>query len=455
MRKKAFLVCLTIMLYIGFFIPFFTWDSKVKAIVALVIIQILWIGKVFPLAFSSLLLMLLLSFHFFTYEETLSYFSSGIVWLLFSTYIISKAFIDTGLASRISLMMLKLSRGRGSILIFISFILMFVLSALIPSNVGKGSLVSSVLDSLIVSLKRINNVENLAKSLFIGVAYLASISGVFVATGASSTIYTFGMFSEFNHELNYLSWILIFGIPILVFIVIQWLIFLLCFPPETIDKKMLMELLEIKINDLGKMSLREKKVLGVIGLTLILWMTQYIHGYSIPQIGLLGACLTVFPVIGVWKWEQAKKSVDWDMILFFASTLMVSGMLLKTGTVDWMAAWLNDILKFQSPFLIVTILVVCTVVLRIFFVNILGFLTIMLPLAITIGQTMPGVSPLFVAMPVFLAGVPGFFLITQSPVHLISFSYGYFSEKDLLRVGIFAAFSWILIILLSAFYYWQ
>ncbi|MFP3359613.1 anion permease, partial [Planococcus sp. SIMBA_143] len=95
--KKQLLLVITFLLYALFFLPFFKWDETWKAIAALSIIQILWIGKVFPLAFSSLLLILLISFHFFSYEQTLSYFSSGIVWLLFSTFIISTAFIKTGL----------------------------------------------------------------------------------------------------------------------------------------------------------------------------------------------------------------------------------------------------------------------------------------------------------------------------------------------------------------------
>jgi solute carrier family 13 (sodium-dependent dicarboxylate transporter), member 2/3/5 len=453
--KKPLLFVITIFMYALFFFPVFGWDDKWKAIAALIIIQILWIGKVFPLAFSSLIFILLLSFHFFTYEQTLSYFSSGIVWLLFSTFIISTAFIETGLASRVSLYMLRLSRGSGKALIFISFLLMLVLSILIPSNVGKGSLVSSVLDSLMKSLKKIGDVRDLGKSLFIGIAYLAAISGAFVATGASSTIYAFGIMNEVSPDLNYIKWFILFGIPVLLFIFILWVIFLFVFPPEKIDRKLLLKLIEEKIGKLGPVSTKEKKVLCIIGGTLVLWVTQPLHGYSIPQIGLLGACVTVFPYTGVWSWEQARKSIDWDLILFFASTLMVSGMLIRTDTIDWMAAGLNSFLAGHSPWIVILILVISTSVIRVVFVNILGFLTIMLPLAITLGNTIPTLSPLHIAMPVFLACVPGFFLVTQSPVHLISYTYGYFTDKDLLKVGWIASIAWVGVIVGSVFFYWQ
>lgn len=442
------------LLYIFFFILPLQQDIKIQSLIALVIIQLLWVGKVFPLAYSSLLVMLLFSFHFFTYEETLSYVGSDVVWLLFATFIISKAFIDTGLADRLSLSILKLSRGASRALIFISIILVFILSILVPSNVGKASLLTSVFDSLIRSLKSINKTSNLAKSLFIGITYLIPITGAFIATGASSTIYAYSLLTEIGPSIHYLEWILIFGVPIMVFCFLLWIIFIVMFPPEKINKELLLALIDEKISLLGKMTVREKKMLAIMALILILWITQNLHGYSIPLIGLLGACLTIFPGIGVWKWDEAKTSVDWDIFLFFASTLMVSGMLLSTGTIDWLAQYLNQILALQTPFKTVLILILLTSLMRVMFVNVLGFLAIMLPLAISLGDALAGISALTLAKAVFLAGIPGFFFITQSPVHLISYSYGHFTEKDLFRVGMVASFVWIGVILGAYAFYW-
>jgi solute carrier family 13 (sodium-dependent dicarboxylate transporter), member 2/3/5 len=92
---------------------------------------------------------------------------------------------------------------------------------------------------------------------------------------------------------------------------------------------------------------------------------------------------------------------------------------------------------------------------RIIFVNVLGFLTIIIPVAITVGQNVSAIDPLIMAMAVFLAGVPGFLLITQSPVHLISYSYGYFTEKDLLRVGLISMVLWVVVVFCSVFFYWS
>ncbi|MFL0506855.1 SLC13 family permease [Ureibacillus sp. 179-F W5.1 NHS] len=452
--QKRILLIIAIVLYLLFFIMPMEVDIKIQSIAALIIIQILWVGKVYPLAYSSLLVILLLSFHFFTHEETLAYLGSDVVWLLFSTFILSNALINTGLANRMSLTILKLSRGASRALLPIAFASIFVISILVPSNVGKASLLTSVLDSLIKSLGPSNSTKNLAKSLFIGITYLVPIAGAFIATGASSTIYAYNLFSENGATIHYVNWIVLFGVPILIFVIFLCIIFMLLFPTEKIDREFLLQLIEDEIGKLGKMKFEEKKMLGIIGVVLFLWMTQNVHGYSIPLIGLLGACITMLPRIGVWDWNQAKTSVNWDIILFFASTLMVSGMLIHTGTITWLSKYLNAIVDDQSPFVIVLILVLLTALLRIMFVNVLGFLAIMLPIAFTLGDTLSNVSALLLAKAVFLAGIPGFFFITQSPVHLISYSYGYFTEKELFRVGVVASVVWVLIICVAFLVYW-
>ncbi|XBC99317.1 SLC13 family permease [Pseudalkalibacillus hwajinpoensis] len=219
----------------------------------------LWIGRVFSLAFSSLLFILLLSFHFFSYEETLAYISSEIVWLLFATFIISHAFIETGLASRLSLKLLTASRGSSSGLILISYILMLLLSILIPSNIGKANLVSSVLDRLLKSLNEINKIENLGKSLFIGISYLTAIAGAFVATGASSTIYTFGLFTDISNSINYITWLGYFALPIILFTLILWGVMIRTFPPKNINREHLLKLIDERLAELGPVKRTEKK----------------------------------------------------------------------------------------------------------------------------------------------------------------------------------------------------
>ncbi|MFC3040756.1 SLC13 family permease [Virgibacillus xinjiangensis] len=453
--KKQILLGLSAALYLLFFWVGADWSPEVKAGGTLLIIQILWIGRVFPLAFSSLILIVILSFHLTSYEDALSYLGSSLVWLLFSTFILAHAFVSTGLASRVALSILNLAKGSGRLLIFLSFFMMFVLTVFIPSNIGKGKLTSDILDRLLVELKAIQPTTNLGKSFFIGVAYVSAVSAAFVPTGASSTIYAFGMFSSVSDSMSYTNWLLYFSFPMGLFVLLLWFLFQSVFPAERVDREMVNDLLTSQKQKLGTWSAKEVRMTLIITITLLLWLTQVWHGYSIPQVGMLGAVMVVFPFIGVLDWEEAKAGINWDMMIFFAATLMLSNMLIDTGAMGSFAAWITSSLGGLHPVTVVILLCVLTALARVLFVNVLGFLTVALPLAIMLGENIAVFSPLEVAMAVYLMGIPGFLLITQSPVHLISYSYNYFSQRDLLRVGVIAMLGWLAIVLVSIFFYWK
>lgn len=455
MNSKTFLFGLVLTIYVLFFNPFQTWDVKIQALALLVIIQVLWLSRLFPLAFSSLILIVLLSVHFFTYEETLKVIGSEVVWLLFATFILSGAFIESGLAHRISLKILALSKGSGSLLILLSYWLILLLSLLIPSNIGRGTLVASLLDQIMKHLSKHQNVQNLGRSLFIGLSVLCALAGTMIVTGASSTIYVFGILSERAPGLNYISWFLLIGPIVIVFTMIFWFIMISFFPPENTAKEELREFLDFKMRELGSLSRPEIKMSIVIVFVVTMWVTHDLHEMSISLIGLIGACLTILPKIGIWNWEDAKGKINWDLIIFFAATLMVSKLLIETDATMWVSNLFVELTSSSGKIVLMLSLVVLTLLLRMVFVNVLGFMTIMIPLAVSVGQQMSSVDPLMVALMVFVVGVPGFFFIFQSPVHLISHSYHYFERKDLWRVGQVAVVSWVVVVLIAVLTYWQ
>jgi len=455
MRKKI-LIILILFIYLFFLTPiFYNWDIQINALALLIIMQILWIGRVLPYVQSTLILIILLSIHFYPFEKVVGYLGTGIVWLVFATYIISKAFMKSGLAQRFSLQIIRLSRGSGKLLLLSSYILMIVLAVIIPSNIGRTSLIASSLDQIIKHLKTLMKVDNLAKSMFVGVAILTGISGVLVTTGASSTIYTYGLLEESSSfNITYIYWVLFFIIPVILFIIALWVVSLFVLPVENVDKNYLSSYINSKLSELGPMSKNEIKMLCIIVVTVILWVFNSQLHLSIPMVGILGALLTLMPYIGIWEWDEAQKSVNWEMFLFFGSTLMLSNMLIDSGILESFTKFLLPFFEESNEFLTILIIIIVIMLLRTIFVNVLGFLTIIIPLALTLGSQLNVGDPTLFTMAIFLAGVPGFFLVTQSPSHIISYSYDYFTSADLFKIGSILSIIWILIIMFSVFVLW-
>ncbi|WP_404451561.1 anion permease [Virgibacillus necropolis] len=457
MQKRSILLLISLFVYLIFVSPIlFEWNDIVQACGVLIIAQILWVGGVFPFPFSALIIMLIVSFHFFRFEETLGFLGSDVVWLLFSTYIISGAFLESGLAYRISLYALRLSKGSGKLLLFVLMLLILILSVFIPSNIGRGNLIVSVLNNIATHFTKMGKAKNISKALFIAGSHVVTIGGAAVVTGANSTIYAFSMFNDTStSEISYLMWMLLFTPPMIIFIVVLWLVLLLIFPLESVNSREIMNYIEGKIVQIGSVKRSELKMIILISFIVLLWILQPYHGYSISMIAMLGAVLTMLPLIGIWEWKQAKDNVNWGMLLFFASTLIVSHLLIRTETLDFFAKAFIEYVPFNNSFMILFILVVLTVLLRSLFVSILGYMTLMIPFAIVIGKHVDGIPSLTIAMAVFLAGVPAFFFVTQSPVHIIFYSYGYFTKKDLFYSGSIVVFIWIVIVLSTVYFYWS
>lgn len=456
-KRKVFLLVCALALYIVFIMPvYFHWSNEVRACALLIIMQILWLGRIFSLAYSSILLMIILAFHFWTYEKVLGFIGTPIVWLLFATYILSGAFIQSGLAHRLSLQILKWSKGSGRKIVSASFFLISMLAAMIPSNIGRANLVTSVLDKIIRNIGQAGEASRLSKALFISVCYVTALTGSFLATGASSTIYTFGVINNhLTQPLTFLQWMLFTVPPVALFMVLLWIVLHLLFPFEKIQTESVTSFIKDQLAEQGRMKNDEIKMMVIIAGTVLLWILQPLHQFSIPLIGLLGAAITILPGIGVWKWDEAKQTINWDMILFFASTLMLANVLISSGLLAWISRHMVSIIDAGHVVWLLAVFVILIFVIRLFFVNVLGMMTFIIPLSFSVGEHFPQLSPVLFPLVFFLAGVPGFFLITQSPVHMISFSYGYFTEKDLLKTGIAAAMIWLAILLATAFFYWD
>lgn len=457
MQRKKIILLLLLFLYFIFLSPLFEWSLTTKAIAMLAIAQILWMSGVFNLMYASFVVLLLLSFHFFTFEKSMSFIGTDIVWLLFATFVIAGAFMNTGLSLRIALIILKLSRGQGSALLLMSFFMMCVLALLIPANAGRASLVITIIVGMLNYLKELINLDQYGKALMIGMNYTVILSGALIITGSNSSIYAFGLFNDESMiEWNYIIWLQLFVPPIILMLILLWLILLWFFPIPRIDRHHVLVYIQDQIKQMGSFSWAEIRLSVIAVMTLLLWMFEPYHPFSIPMVGMFGALLTVLPHIGVWDWEDARESIDWSMLVFFGASLAIAEMLIYSGALESISSVIVlSQAMIASEWITLLFLGIIGLLLRMIFLNVIGFMTIMLPLSLMIGHEMDSLSPTLIAMFTFLIGSQGFFLTTQTPINMLSFQYGYYSKKDLFKVGCVVGIVWLIVIWLTSYFYWS
>jgi sodium-dependent dicarboxylate transporter 2/3/5 len=80
--------------------------------------------------------------------------------------------------------------------------------------------------------------------------------------------------------------------------------------------------------------------------------------------------------------------------------------------------------------------------------------SILLPIGFAVFEEAP-LPPEMGAMLVGLSGGLAFMLLISTPGNLISFSSGYFTQKDLMKVGLLANLATVVVVILVTYTYWK
>ena len=124
--------------------------------------------------------------------------------------------------------------------------------------------------------KDINKNNGFATALMLGIAYSATIGGMTTLIGTAPNA-VFASFIEENYEvqISFFNWLLV-GLPLAILMLpLTWFILTkVIFVTNFSSNNEAIELIKQRYNNLGKMSVAEKRVLIVFGLTAFSWITR-------------------------------------------------------------------------------------------------------------------------------------------------------------------------------------
>ena len=224
------------------------------------------------------------------------------------------------------------------------------------------------------------------------------------------------------------------GVPAAVLMLpFAWVILLKVFPPE-IDRLPLADNeIDRKLRDLGPASPVEIKTLAIFAVTIALWLTTPLLAYlshgvinpPIQAVALLGGLLLFLPGIAVLSWKQAQRDVDWGGVLLIVAGLSLGLMLYETGAARWIARVLLGNIGVVPPVVQPLVVVLGVAMLHLLFSSNTVTGSIIMPILIALAQDL-GIDPWALA----------FILVTESPTNVIPYAAGYFSIRDMAKVGV-------------------
>ena len=420
----------------------------------MIIGAILWITELIPLAATGILIMIIQPIlGTLPADEVFSSFGNQAVFFLIGAFILAAAIEKYGLHRRLALRLLGFFVKKPQFL-SLGIMASCTLSSFIMPEHGVAALFLPIVTSILLVMKVSPGKSNFGKICMLSVAYGCSIGslGTLVGGARNPLTVTFLAAQTPPITLTFLDW-MVYAMPVVLFsFPLVWMVLNLSFPIEITSVENVKQEIQKQREQIGRFTRSEFLVIGVVLLTVGLWMFfTYPPYFGLAVIALTGSLLLFFTKRITWTDVQVR--VPWGIILLYGGAITLGIGIQKTGAGTWIAYQIFEAAGTHT-YLVILFLIILTVLLTAFMSNVAA-VAILLPIGLSISGEIPGVSPLLAAMIIALSGGFAFMLVISTPGNAITYSSGYYSTRDLFRAGIFANLACIVVIFIIAILYWK
>jgi solute carrier family 13 (sodium-dependent dicarboxylate transporter), member 2/3/5 len=368
------------------------------------------------------------------FDIAFSGFANDTPWFLLAAMLFGIMASKSGLARRLAYLII-LRVGVTYRRLLLGLILAdFFLTFLVPSGIARVVILAAVALGLIEALG-LGPGSNLGRGMFLIITYTAGVFDKTIIAGAAA-ITGRGIVESIGHvHVLWSQWFLAYLPSDVITILVAWRLTLWLHPPEQVSLPGGIRFLTDELRKMGRWTASEKKALAFILAAVALWMTDFLHHISPSMVGIGIALLAVLPVFGVLNSGDLKQTNFLAIFLFVASAVGMGEVLRATKSLEVLTNILFSRLEpvLANPYLSSFVLYWTGFVYHIFLGSEVSMLGASLPVLMEMAHA-HGLNPLALGM-IWTFSSGGKIFVYQSAVMIAGYFYGYFTPKDLLRLG--------------------
>ena len=386
------------------------------------------------------------------FETAFSGFADTSPWFLFGAVCFGMMAGNSGLARRLAFAVLRAVGYSYPRLLLGLIISNFILTPIVPSGIARVVIMAAIAMGLADAF-RVGKGSNIARGMFIILVYQATIFDKMVIAGAAS-ITARGAIEKFGGvDVLWSQWALAYVPCDIIVMVVAWRLALWLYPPESATLPGGADYIANEIRAMGRWSAAEVRAAILMTAAITLWVTDFLHHIPAPMIGLGVGLAAILPRIGVLTTDDVQK-INFLPIFFVAAAVSLSNVLAQTKALDvittilvnWIepflgTGWLSTMVLYWSAFFY-----------HIVIGNEIAMLATSIP-PLMAYATQHGIDPLSLGM-IWTFGAGPKIFIYESAVLVVGYSYGYFDNKDMLKVGALLSIVTAVILLLLVPLYW-
>jgi len=386
------------------------------------------------------------------FETAFSGFADSTAWFLFGAVCLGMMVAKSGLARRLAYLVMRAVGHSYPRLLLGLIISNFLLTVIVPSGIARVVIMAAITIGLVDAFG-LGKGSNIGRAMFIILVYQATIFDKMVIAGAASitargAIETFG-----GVTVLWSRWALAYLPCDILVMIVAWRLALWLYPPEIAALPGGSDYLHQELRKMGRWSPAEVRAAALMTIAIGLWVTDFLHHIPAPMIGLGIGLVAILPWIGVLDTADVR-TINYLPIFFVAAAVGLSNVLAETRALDvvttilfnWIQpfigrSWVSTTVLYWSAFLY-----------HIVIGNEIAMLSTSLPILMTYARE-HGINPLALGM-IWTFGAGPKVFIYESAVLVVGYSYGYFSNRDMLKVGAILSVVTAFVLLLLVPLYW-
>lgn len=435
-----------------------TVDWSAKSTIAIMVFGlILWAFGPIRLELTSIIvLVLLLGMRPVGIDVIFSGFASPATFLIIGGMMMAIAVNNTLLIKRMTYGLLSFM-GRSAKGIFVSYFLLMQLQAFfIPATAVRTSMMLPIVGN-IVEETGARDGSNFSKLMYIGTAFANNVSGVVVLTAAVGNIVAVEMLRVYiDASVSYVEWfIYVFPMWLLLVPTVMWVLWK-SYTPEVRTFDNLHNKMKEKYEALGKITLNEKKCIGILLITIVIWFTEPLHGYH-PTFGaLIAVVLMSLPVTGIVNWQKMM-DINFGIVLLVGGTLSLGYALVESGAIELLEVLLlTDAVVniFTNPWLAIPLIIIISQIYHLGVTNVQTAVVTLMPVLISLSLE-AGLDPVVITVVSAVSILLGFILVVETMPNVVVHSTGRVTQNDFMKPGIYATLASIIVMVVISYTYWR
>ncbi len=417
--------------------------AGIKTVGVLVAFLIMLVLEVLPVVVTSLIfcgLMPLLGI-VSNLGAALSGYSQPIVFFTLASFGIAAALTTIPLSKRILCLMLRKFGGSiDSVLLAMMFAT--ALFSSIVSNVPTCAIFMAISLDFIELYKTEEDKKRSGRAFMIAVPVSSMIGGIMTPAGSSVNLIAISQLENITGQtISFVQWMLA-GIPLaLVLVPLAWWLMVKVYKPAPISKDMVNDFI-ISLNIPVKMDRKEKKVVAIVALMLILWIaSSWIPAINVMIVAILGCCIMFLPGIDVLDLDTFLKENSWDAFFLVGCVLSISSAMISNGVsaaiadaIPTFSAGNAFVIAFTSLLIFITLIIIPVAS---------SMIPIMAIPLIALAES-ASASPALIMMTAAICAC-NCYLLPLDTVPLITYAKGYYSMTDMSKSTVFLQISIILL----------